>query len=92
MIKVIETNLSMSTDDYIFDHQSRVIEVESWEEIIEEVRNGITKIRKSYLGNLSGCSVPKQAVVKNFTFDNNHLMCDIINYAGQKTKKLIYKI
>jgi len=31
MIKVIETNLSLDSYDNIVDHQSRVIEVESWE-------------------------------------------------------------
>lgn len=31
MVKIIETNLRMK-DGKVFDHQSRIIEVESWKE------------------------------------------------------------
>jgi len=91
MIKVIETNLSLDENENILDHQSRVIEVESWDSFIEEIKNGETICRKSILGCLDGCSIPKKSKVENLIYDDIHLSCDVINYLGMKTKKLIYK-
>ena len=92
MIKVIETNLSLNEIGEIADHQARVIEVESWDSLINEIENGETKVRESFFGSLSGCTIPKKAKIINLTYDKTHVMCDIINYAGMKIKKLIYKV
>ena len=69
MIKVIETNLSLDENENILDHQSRVIEVESWDSFIEEIKNGETICRKSILGCLDGCSIPKKSKVENLIYD-----------------------
>ena len=48
MTKVIETNLSIE-DNNIVDHQSRVIEVDSWDEYINEIKEAkcISNIKNS---------------------------------------------
>lgn len=93
MIKVIETNLSLdNVNDDIKDHQSRVIEVEDWNSFIDEISKGETVIRNSVLGCMSGATIPKQAKVENIIYDDKHLSCDVYNYAGAKTKKLVYRI
>jgi len=89
MIKVIETNLSIDNNDNIADHQSRVIE--SWEEFINEIKEGKTVSRKSIYGCLDGCTIPRESKVVNLKYDNIHLSCDVYNYIGMKSKKLVYK-
>jgi len=86
MIKIIETNLSLddNDNDNIIDHQSRVIQVESWEDYINEIKEGISVFRKSILGCLSGCTIPKQSRVENLIYDNLHLLCDVYNCIGWK--------
>jgi len=91
MIKVIETNLSIDNNDNIADHQSRVIEVESWEKFINEIKEGKTVSRMSICGCLDGCTIPRESKVVNIKYDDIHLSCDVYNYFGVKTKKLIYK-
>lgn len=92
MVRVIETNLSMNDNNVIMDHQSRVIEVESWESYINEIRETKTVIRQSILGNLHGSTVPRESNVHNLVFDEFHLSCDIANSLGMKSKKLAYVI
>lgn len=92
MIKVIETNLSMNGTDDIMDHQSRVIEVEDWYDFINEIKECKTVTRNSVLGCMHGCTIPKQARIENLIYDDKHLLCDVYNYLGAKTKKLVYKI
>ena len=91
MIKVIETNLSIDNNDNIADHQSRVIEVESWEEFINEIKECKTVSRKSICGCLDGCSIPRKSKIVNLKYDDIHLSCNFYNYIGVKTKKLVYK-
>jgi len=92
MIKVIETNLSIDNNDNIADHQSRVIEIESWDSFIEEIKECKTVIRNSILGCMSGCTIPRESKVENLKYDDRTLSCDVYNYIGMKTKKLVYRI
>ena len=92
MIKVIETNLSLDNYDNIMDHQSRVIQVENWEDFINEIKERKTVIRNSILGCMHGCSIPRESKVVNLKYDDNHLSCNIYNWIGRKTKKLAYKV
>jgi hypothetical protein len=92
MIKVIETNLSVNLINTIKDHQSRVIEVESWDNYVEEFKTGSTIVRNSVLGSLHGATIPREAKIENLTYDDFHLMCDVINYLGVKSIKLAYKV
>lgn len=91
MPKVIETNLYIEKDE-IKDFQSRIIEVDSWEDFINEVREGKTVIRNSILGNLHGSTIPRAFKVINLEYDDFHLSCDVYNYLRQRTKKLVYLI
>lgn len=92
MRKVIETNLSiMDWDgDHIADHQSRVIEVSSWQDYIVEIKEAKTVNRQSIIGNLHGNTIPKECKVENLKYDEKHLSCDIIYGNGFKSKKLAY--
>lgn len=89
MIKVIETNIFID-ENYSF--QSRVIEVESWESLIEEVENKEVVIRESYLGNYMGVTVPKSARIENLKYNDTQLSFDIYTYKNAHVKKLIYKV
>jgi len=92
LIKVIETNLSLDSYGEIADHQSRMIEVEGWSELIEEIQNKDVIIRKSFLGNLEGVSIPKNSSVYQIDFSENHGTCIVVNYLGDKTKKLFFRV
>ncbi|MDD4779070.1 MAG: hypothetical protein PHT02_00505 [Tissierellia bacterium] len=92
MIKVIETNLSIQVDNTIIDHQSRVIEVESWKDYIEEIKSAKTVIRNSVIGALHGATIPKEAKIENLIYDDFHLKCEVINWLGIRSIKLAYKV
>ena len=91
MIKVIETNLSMK-DNEIMDHQSRVILVDSWESYVDEIKNGMSVNRTSFIGSLHGNSLPKQAKIENFKSTDKTLSCDVVNFIGMRSKKLAYRV
>jgi len=91
MIKVIETNLSMYTKHTIKDFQSRVIEVDSWDEYIQEIKDAKMVIRNPVFGSLYGTTIPHDVKVENLTYDDFHLDCDVIR-SGMRTKKLAYKV
>jgi len=92
MIKIIETNLSLDNNDNIVDHQSRVVEIENWNDYIKEIKECKSVFRNSILGCLSGYTIStKQLNVENIKYDDFHLSYDIYNSIGMKTKKLAYK-
>jgi hypothetical protein len=91
MIKIIETNLSMD-GDIIKDHQSRVIEVESWDEYLDEIKEYKCVSRLDMFYNLNGCTLPKNCRIDKLVYDDFHLSCDVYSfYNNMKTKKLAYK-
>jgi len=92
MIKVIETNLSIDENNIIKDHQSRVIEVESWEEYVQEIKDAKSVSRSSFLGSLHGKTLPTSSVVEIISSDDFHLDCDVVNRYGILSKKLDYMI
>ena len=92
MIKIIETNLSVDGENTIKDHQSRVIEVDSWDEYIQEIKTSKTVVRNSVLGSLHGTTIAHNAKVVNLTYDDCHLDCDVINGLGIKSRKLAFRI
>lgn len=88
-VKVIETNLSIGELGEIKDHQSRIIEVDSWDEYSEEIKQAKTVDRN---GTMFGVSIPKQAKIENLKVDNKHLSCDVYLYNNTLIKKLAYLI
>jgi hypothetical protein len=93
-VKVIETNLSLNPNydyDIILDHQSRVIEVDSWEDYINEIKEAKTVIREAYIGKMEGTTLPQEAKIKDLKYDYFHLSC-YVYHSNFKTKKFVYKI
>jgi hypothetical protein len=87
---VIETNLLINEDETIRDHQSRVVEVESWESYAEEIKRGDSVERRSFLGHMDGKSLIGK--VLEVEFDDHHGSCITILKDGVKTKKLLYRV
>jgi len=96
MIKVIETNISMDDGGILRDHQSRVIEFEDWEDVIDEFKSEVSVERKDALGNLHGRTIPLNSMVADLKYDDFHLSCNIIKDTGEgfliKSKKFMYLI
>lgn len=91
LTKVIETNISYYEDNTtISDVQSRVIEVDSWNAYLEEIRNQEQVFRYAAMGNLSGVSFPRDAIIKDFDANNKRLICHLELYNGNKLLKIAY--
>lgn len=73
-VRIIETNLGIK-DGSIFDYQSRVIEVNSWEGYVQEYK----EYNKKTAGNLKvsndmlGISISKDMKILNLIYDSFHL-------------------
>lgn len=87
---VIETNLLLDDCDNVLDHQSRVVEVESWESYAEEIKRGDSVERCSFLGHMDGRSLIGK--VLEVDFDDHHGSCITTHKNGRKTKKLFYRV
>ena len=90
--KIIETNISMK-DGQVYDHQSRVIEADSWDEYIEmyEEYDGSPIDRFKAISEMIGNSIPKDVEILNLKYDEKHLTCDFKHKDGWIEKKLAYK-
>lgn len=75
MVKVIETNVILK-NGVVTDHQSRVVEVESWESYVEEMRSCKSVYREDFYGRLNGESLFKNTRIENFKADDFHLSFD----------------
>ena len=94
-VKIIETNMSIDIYGNIRDHQSRVIEFDSWKEYCKIYIDYDSKMypkEVKSLTSLKGKSVPKNAKIENLEYDDFHLKCDIIKFNGIKDIKLAYLI
>lgn len=89
MIKIIETRLSIKDIDKLVDHQARIIEIESWDEYINEIKEGKSIFRH---GSMHGETISPKSTMENLIFDDFHLSCDIINFVGMKSKLLAYML
>ena len=90
--KIIETNISMK-DGQVYDHQSRVVEADSWDEYIEmyEEYDGSPVDRFKAISEMIGNSIPKDVEILNLKYDEKHLTCDFKHKDGWIEKKLAYK-
>jgi len=86
MIMVIETNI------YDQDFQSRVIEVESWESYVEEIKNKIAIKRSSVIGHCYGISIPKECIISDLVVTNYKLSCIITTVTHKEIRHLVYKV
>jgi hypothetical protein len=92
MALIIETNISLDENNNFVDHQSRVVEVDSWDELVQEVIDKKPVIRKAYLGSMYGVTIPKGCTIENLVVKDYHLSCDITTYNELKSKKLLYLV
>ena len=89
MIRIIETNYNEVS------FQSRIIDVESWQYIIDQFTPAegelhYPKIHKDILNRYSGVIRPRFSKIENLKIDDYHrLMCDVITFNGRRSKKLI---
>ena len=90
--KIIETNISMK-DGQVYDHQSRVVEADSWDEYIEmyEEYDGSPIDRFKAISEMIGNSIPKDVEILNLKYDEKHLTCGFKHKDGWIEKKLAYK-
>ncbi len=90
---VIETNLSLDSTDYIQDHQSRVILIDSWKSYTQEIMEGKSIPRHAAFGGMHGHTLPENAMTFNVIYDDYHLKCDMRSgYFANHSKKLAYKV
>lgn len=90
MIKIIETNLH---EDGFF--QSRVIEVESWDYVINLFTNDTMKgikCYKSILGNYIGEIRPRRILVTKLVYNYDRLYCEFRIFNNKLIKKFIQRI
>ena len=92
MVQIIETNISLTSNNAFIDFQSRVIEVKSWKSYVYELMEGESVSRKSSLGNMYGESLPRNVDIYHFEHDERHLSFSFYNKLGVKMKKLAYLI
>ena len=94
-MKIVETNIIYEGLTF-YDHQTRVLEIPSWEEYCDLFRNykgtPAGDKYKCIYNQLSGYVLPKNATIENLIYDDFHLSCDVINYEGQITKLFSYLI
>ena len=90
--KIIETNISMK-DGQVYDHQSRVVEADSWDEYTKmyEEYDGSPIDRFKAISEMIGNSIPKDVEILNLKYDEQHLTCDFKHKDGWIEKKLAYK-
>lgn len=94
-MKIVETNISYSSDR-LEDHQTRIIEVPSWNEYCDLFRNynGDCNGRdyKCVFSSLLGCVMPKNTKILDLRIDDSHLTCHFQLWNGIKEYKLAYVI
>ena len=80
MVEVIETNLFVDNDNKIYDHQSRIIEVEDWDTYCNafELYDGRAICFKSK--QMPGNSIRANCKIKELLYDDYHLSCVVFNY------------
>lgn len=83
-------------DGKLMDHQSRVLEVPSWQEYVSLFTeyNGKANGRdyKTLHNDLLGCVMPNDAIINELKYDHFHLTCNFNLYDGMEETKLAFLI
>lgn len=94
-MKIVETNILYS-DKGLEDHQSRILEVSSWEEycdlFIKYDGNSNGERYKCVYHPMIGCVMPKNASITDLKIDDYHLTCHIKLWNGFPEYKLAYVV
>lgn len=98
-IKVIETNIILPSDhlteislddEYVYaDFQSRIIDVWSWSEYVDEYKENTAVYRNN--GSLLGYTVPKNCQINHLHYNSEKLEC-IIKMDVSEIKRLAYRV
>ena len=93
MSRVIETNISIDINGDYKDFQSRVIEVESWNSLVDEIKSNKAVDRASVIGTMFGYTLPPRGcVTTEHKCDDTHLSCKVTRWDGVESIKLLYLI
>lgn len=86
MVKIIETNLFVRSDNTIRDHQSRIIQANSWDEYISYYEKNKESDREhspfQSLTSLIGDTLPRYGDIIIFDYDGLHSYCEVVNPYG----------
>ena len=96
-MKIVETNIIYEAMTF-YDHQSRVLEIPSWNEYCdlyrnyngEAVRDEDVKYKDVFGTLLRGCLLPKNAIIISLKIDDFHLTCNMNLWDGTPQYKLAY--
>lgn len=79
MVEVIETKLTVDNDNRIYDHQSRIIEVEDWDTYCNafEKYDGRAICFKSK--QMPGNSIQANRKIRELLYDDYHLSYAVLN-------------
>jgi len=92
-MKIVETNITYEGLTF-YDHQSRVLELPSWEEYCNLFRNyngeAVGNKYKSVYSNLLGFVLPKNAIITELNIDEFHLTCGMNLWDDTPSHKLAY--
>lgn len=92
VVKIIETNLNMSSTGVIKDHQSRIVEANSWNEYTEAFKGYDGKaVEFRSLTSMAGNTLPREEHLYNLEYNEFHLSC-ILSNGMFGIKKLAYLI
>lgn len=94
-MKIVETNIIYEGLTF-HDHQTRVLEIPSWEEYCDLYRNyngnHVGDEYKCVYNQLFGYVLPRNATIINLKVDDFHLTCDMTLWDGTPHYKLAYVI
>ena len=96
-IEVIETNLIIDENNIIRDHQSRVVEADSWDKYCEAHKNHDGKAIFFKSKVMIGNSIQSNCRISNLKYDEMHLSCNITKLKDNEEeiftdKRLAYRI
>lgn len=92
MVKIIETNTTLQEDNTLIDFQSIVIEIDSWNDFVDEIKKRKSVSRMASIGSLHGVTLPSEVEVLDEKCDHQHLSVTFRNPMGIKMMKLAYLI
>lgn len=90
MIKIIETNIVFKDIEHPYDVQSRIIEVDSWENYVDEIKGQKQVDRHSLIGDMYGVSFPRYATMRYFNANDRMLICTFYSFDYTLQMKTAY--
>ena len=82
----------MNNVNNIMDHQSRIVEANSWKDYCKSFQEYIgDSVEFKSLTLMKGDTLQKNCSITNFIYDEFHLSCDILK-GKIRTKKLAYLV